>query len=245
MSTVIETKNLSKKFKIGTSEKMTLFNTFRYKLSGENPTRELWALRDINISVKKGEMLAVLGPNGAGKTTLLRILSGIMSPTSGSYEVKGEVSCIFELGLGFNPKFTALENVYLYAALHGLSRKEINKKLPEIVKFSELDKFMGAKLSEFSSGMRARLAFATVMQTIKGIVMIDELLAVGDSDFQKKCIAVFEKLINEGNTMLFITHAVSDISKLCKNALYIDAGHQMGFGSISEIEEMYRENQKF
>lgn len=240
--TIVETKNLCKKFYIGTTERCTLFSTIRYKLSGEMPTRELWALKNINFSVKKGEMIVIIGPNGAGKTTLLRILSGIMFPTSGTYEVKKRVSCVFELGLGFNPRFTALQNVYLYGALHGLSKKEINKKLPEIIEFSELKDFMGAKLREFSSGMRARLAFATVIQTIEGIVMVDEVLSVGDASFQKKSQGAFEKILNEGNTILFVSHGPGAVKKLCSNALYLDKGNQIGFGPIEEMEKLYAEN---
>ena len=241
---VIETRNLSKMFHIGTNERHTLFSTLRYKLSGEYPTKEFWALRDVNISINKGEMLPIIGPNGAGKTTLLRILAGIMAPTSGTYSVNGEVSCIFELGLGFNPRFTALENVFLYGALHGMTRREISKKLPEIIEFSELGGFMETKLGEYSSGMRARLAFATVIQTVTGIVMIDEVLSVGDAAFQKKCVDAIEKLLNRGNTILFISHGVSNVVKYCKRALYLGKGKQMAFGDIHEVMALYDKNTK-
>ncbi|MHB9155122.1 MAG: ABC transporter ATP-binding protein, partial [Endomicrobiales bacterium] len=236
---VIETSHLYKKFRIGTSDRLTLFSTLRYKLSGENPTRDHWALKDVSFSVNRGEMIAVIGPNGAGKTTLLRILSGIMAPTSGSFTVREEISCIFELGLGFNQNFTAIENVYQYAALHGISRREIDRRLPEIIEFSELEGFMGAKLGEYSSGMRARLAFATVIQTVRGIVMVDEVLSVGDMSFQKKCMATFQRLLSEGNTILFIAHGLGDMRKHCTRALYLDRGAQMGFGGIDEMERLY------
>ncbi len=239
---LIETKGLSKKFRIGTKERHTLFTTLKYKLSGEYPTKDFWALRDINITVNRGEMLPIIGPNGAGKTTLLRILSGIMAPTVGSYVVREEVSCIFELGLGFNQRFTAVENVYLYGALHGMTRKQIDQKLPEITEFAELDGFMETRLGEYSSGMRARLAFATVIQTVSGIIMIDEVLAVGDASFQTKCIGAIERLLNSGSTILFISHGIGSIKKYCKRALYINHGEQLGFGNIDEITGQYEQS---
>lgn len=237
--TLIEASHLSKKFMIGTRERMTLFSTLRYKMSGDFPVREFWALKDINFSVKRGEMVAIMGPNGAGKTTLLRILSGIMSPTGGTYAVREEVSTIFELGLGFNSRLSAIENLYLYAALHGITRKEINGKLQEIMDFSEVGDFMGAKLGEFSSGMRARLAFATVLQTVRSIIMIDEALAVGDMSFQKKCMKAIEKLLSSGKTVLLISHGLGEAKNLCSKGLYISHGVQKGFGDINEIEQLY------
>jgi ABC-type polysaccharide/polyol phosphate transport system ATPase subunit len=236
---VIETRQLSKKFHIGTRERLTLFSALRYRLSGEYPTGDLWALRDITFSVKPGEMIAVIGPNGAGKTTLLKILAGIMSHTSGTFDVRGGVSCIFELGLGFNPRFTALENIFAYGALHGLRRREVEKLLPEIADFSEMGEFMGAKLGDFSSGMRARLAFATVLQTMQNIVMIDEVLTVGDASFQQKCQRAFERMLHEGKTILFISHGLGGVKRLCTNALYINKGVQKGFGPVEEVTAQY------
>ena len=244
MIDAIETKDLCKKFRIGVKGHHTLFTTIRYKLSGETPTRELWALRNINFSVNKGEMVAIIGPNGAGKTTLLRILSGIMVPTSGTYHVTGGVSCIFELGLGFNPNFTALQNVYLYGALHGFSHKQIDKKLPQIIEFSELEKFMDAKLRNFSSGMIQRLAFATVIQTVEGIVMVDAVLSVGDMAFQKKCIDAFTRLIRWGNTVLLVTHGLGEAKNLCQKALYLNGGNQIAFGSVEEMETLYERDRQ-
>lgn len=240
MTTVIKTDKLSKCFKIGTRERLTLFTSLRYKMTGTLPSKELWALKDISFSVKKGEMIAVIGHNGAGKTTLFRLLSGIMKQTSGTFDISEEISCMFELGLGFNLRFTALENVYLYGALHGITRKEIDKKMDSIVEFAELGNFMGAKLGEFSSGMIARLAFATVIQTLKGIILVDEVLSVGDISFQKKCINAFEKVLADGHTVLFISHGLGDVKKYCNNALYIDHGTQMAFGPVDEVEAMYR-----
>ena len=186
-------------------------------------------------------MVALIGIHGAGKTTLFRILSGIMKQTSGTFNVTENISCMFELGLGFNLRFTAIENVYLYGALHGISRKEIDKKMDAIVEFAELDKFMGAKLGEYSSGMISRLAFATVIQTLQGIILVDEVLAVGDVAFQKKCTKAFEKVLNKGHTILFISHGIGEERKLCSNALYIDHGQQMAFGPMNEVEQMYFE----
>jgi ABC-type polysaccharide/polyol phosphate transport system ATPase subunit len=239
---MIKVEGVSKIFEIGTKERMTLLSTIRHKLSGEYPTREVWALKNINFTLKKGEMAVIVGPNGAGKTTLLRILAGIMFPTSGKYEISGQVSCIFDLGIGFNPRFSAIDNVYMYGALLGISRKEVDKKLPEIVEFSELGDFMGAKLSEFSSGMRSRLAFSTIVQTIKDVVMVDEVLAVGDASFQRKCMATFENLLNQGKTIIYISHSPSGVKKFCNKALYINHGNQVAFGGFEEVTEMYANN---
>ncbi|MFH1414630.1 MAG: ATP-binding cassette domain-containing protein [Elusimicrobiota bacterium] len=237
---VIQTESVSKMFSIGSSEKHTLFNTMRYKLSGDTPRKKIWALIDINISVKEGEMVGIIGPNGAGKTTLLRILSGIMTATTGSYTVSGNVSTIFELGLGFNPKFTAIQNVYIYGALHGLSRKKVDKILPDIIEFSELRDFMGAKLSEFSSGMRQRLAFATIMQTIEGVVMVDEVMAVGDQSFKIKCLESFKKMLNKGKTILFVTQGLDgELRDLTSKVLYIGGGKQKFYGLPTEALDLY------
>jgi len=241
---VIKTENLSKKFLIGCSEKATLFGTIRKRLSGETPKREIWALKDINISINKGEMIGIVGPNGAGKTTLLRVLSGILKATSGKYEVAGEISSIFELGLGFNPRFTAIQNVYMYGALHGLSRKEVDTIMPEIVEYSGLNGFMCAKLSEFSSGMRQRLAFATIIQAINGVVLVDEVMAVGDQSFQKKCLQTYKKIMDEGNTIVFVSQGLDgDLKDLCSRVLYINKGEQKHFGDVVEGMLMYCEDE--
>jgi len=244
---VIEVKNLSKRFKIGMRERMTLFSTLRYSLSGELPTKEFWALKNVSFSVKKGELIAIIGPNGAGKTTLLRILAGIMTPTSGDFIVRDDISCIFELGLGFDPRLTALENMYIYGALHGMSRQEIDAKVPEIIEFSELSAFMGAKLGEFSSGMRARLAFATVIHTLGGVVMIDEVLSVGDASFRQKCVKAMENIISNGHTILFISHGLGDIKNIVSKALYLEGGELIKYGGLKEVEELYasRTQQKY
>jgi len=236
---VIEVKNLFKKFYIGTRERLTIFSTIRAKLSSEMPKREIWALKNINFEVKKGEMIAVIGPNGAGKTTLLRIIAGIMRQTHGEYMIEGNISTMFELGIGFNPRFTAIQNIYLYGARHGLSRKDIDRNLPQIIEFAELDGFMHAKLREYSSGMRQRLAFATIMQTAEDIIMVDEVLSVGDLAFQEKCVGAFKLLLDRGNTILFVAHGLGDAKRLCSRALYINKGEVKGYGPVEEIEELY------
>ena len=241
--TVLEARNISKKFIIGTTERLTFFKSLHNKFTG-SASREFWALKDINFKVKRGQMVAVFGHNGAGKTTLLRILAHILKPTSGACFKTLPVSCMFELGIGFNPLQTALENVYLYGALHGIPKKEIDKKLPDIVDFAELNNFMGARLMEFSSGMRARLAFATVMQTLKGIIMVDEVLSVGDVSFQKKCTSAFEKVLNNGHTILFISHGLGEVKKLCSKALYIEHGKQLAYSNVNEVDEMYTSRMK-
>ena len=239
---IIKVEHLSKKFNIGTKERMTIFSSIRYKLSGEFPKREMWALQDINFSVEKGKMVAVIGPNGAGKSTLLRIISGIIKPTLGSFEVRGEVACLFELGLGFNSWFTALQNVYLYGAFHGLSRKEIDKKIPQIVEFSGLEGFMGAKLKDFSTGMRQRLAFATIIQTVEGVIIVDEVLTVGDALFQSKCIEAFENKLKQGNTILLVSHGLGRAESLCHKALYLNKGRQIAYDDFEKASEIYKKD---
>lgn len=239
---VLSAENVSKSFRIGTCDRHTFFSTLRKKLSGDTPTRTIWALKNININVASGEMLGVIGPNGAGKTTLLRVLSGIMRPTTGKITLKEEVSTMFELGIGFDPMFTATQNLYLYGALHGLSRSQVDEKMEAIIEFSQLKNYMHAKLREYSSGMRARLAFATIMQTATGIIMVDEALTVGDISFQKKCLKAFTDLMDRGCTILYVAQALGPAKDLCTNAIYLDGGIQKGFGPVDKIDRLYVED---
>lgn len=242
-SEVIKTENLYKKFRIGSSDRYTIFTSVRYKLSGESPKKDLWALKNINISVNKGEMIAVIGPNGAGKTTLLKILAGIIKHTSGKFEVREKVSSIFELEIGFIPRFNAIQNAYLYGAIHGISRNRVKEMLPEIIDYSELGDFTGAKLRDFSSGMRQRLAFATVIQTVEGIILVDEVLTVGDESFRNKCIKSFARLLNEGKTIIFVSHGIDEtVKRMCSRALYINKGEQRYFGFVEKAMSLYKKD---
>ena len=200
------------------------------------------AIKDLSFSINDGEIVGLLGPNGAGKTTLLKNLAGIMAPTSGKVKARDDIFTIFELGIGFNVYFNGIENLYLYGALHGMTRRDIHRNLPRIIEFSGLGDFMYAKLSEYSSGMRQRLAFATIIQTAKGIIMVDEALSVGDQAFQCQCLAAFEDLLRRGNTILFVTHGIGEARRLCSRALYLNQGCIRHFGEVNETEEIYRKD---
>jgi len=186
---------------------------------------EFWALKNVNLSVRKGEVVGITGPNGSGKSTLLKIIAGVIYPDEGKVEVLGRVTPILELGVGFNPELTALENVNLYGVLMGMSKKKIERKSEEIFKFAELEKFRNMKLKNFSSGMYARLAFATAVATEPEILLVDEVLAVGDTSFQKKCIAKIRELKNNGTTMVVVSHSVDLLCEISDKIYLLEKGN--------------------
>jgi ABC-2 type transport system ATP-binding protein len=197
------------------------------------------ALRDINFEVKKGEFFGIVGRNGSGKSTLLKIIGGIYQPTKGSVTVNGTLTPFIELGIGFNPELTGRENVFLNGAILGLTRKEIVQKYKEIVDFAELEKFMDQKLKNYSSGMQVRLAFSIAIQAHNDILLIDEVLAVGDSNFQRKCFQVFREIKNSGKTVIFVTHAMSMVQEFCDRAMMIQDSRLIAIGEPRDIAMRY------
>ena len=220
---IIAVENLTKIFKFP-HERYTTIKQHFVNILRRRTTHSLKALDDVSFEVKKGEFLGIIGPNGSGKSTLLKILAQIYQPTAGKIEINGTLSPFIELGVGFNPELTARDNVFLNAAILGLSKKETEDRFDEIIKFSELEEFVDQKLKNFSSGMQVRLAFSIAVQAKADILLIDEVLAVGDASFQEKCFKVFRKLKKEGKTIIFVSHALNTIEEFSDRCLLVYRG---------------------
>lgn len=218
------------------SLKQTVFNL----LSPRRFTK-FEALKDINFEVKQGEFYGIIGRNGSGKSTLLKILAQIYQPSKGEVMVEGRLSPFIELGVGFNMELTGRENVYLNGIILGLTRPEIDKLFDDIVQFAELEEFIDQKLKNYSSGMQVRLAFSIAIRAHRGILLIDEVLAVGDSAFQKKCFQSFYDLKKNGNTIIFVTHDMSAVKRFCDRVLIIDKGKQITITDPDEAERLYNQ----
>lgn len=214
--------------------------------------KEFIALESVNFEIKKGETVGIIGVNGSGKSTLLQMICGTLSPTSGSVYTKGRIAPLLELGAGFNPEFTGRENVYLNATLLGLTHKEITKRFDKIAGFADIGEFLERPVKTYSSGMFARLAFATAIHVDPEILIVDEILAVGDSRFQRKCVKKFNEIRNEGCTILFVSHDDYQVRNICNNALYLEKGVQRYFGNadvavqhyLSDMQKNTLENQE-
>jgi lipopolysaccharide transport system ATP-binding protein len=234
----IEVKNISKLYYLG--EKKT--NSFREALTNIGKRREkqeLWALRDVNFEVAQGETLGVIGNNGAGKSTLLKILSRITKPTSGTAEIRGRTGSLLEVGTGFHNELSGRENIYLNGAILGMKRAEIEAKFDEIVAFSELEKFLDTPVKHYSSGMYMRLAFAVAAHLEPEILIVDEVLAVGDIAFQRKCLSKMRDVSRSGRTVLFVSHDMSAITRICSRAIALSKGEIIAEGETSEVVREY------
>lgn len=201
--------------------------------------REFHALKNIDFTIEKGENVGIIGRNGAGKSTLLKIITGLISPTSGSVEINGRISAIIELGAGFNPEYTGLENIYLNGMIKGMSRKEIDEIVDDIVEFSEIKDFIHQPVKTYSSGMYARLAFSVAINTKPDILIVDEALSVGDMLFQHKCMSRMKKMMEEGVTILFVSHDIHAIKSLCSKCVYIEKGEMIAYGDSLEVSNLY------
>ncbi len=231
----IEVHNLSKSFKIYHERKTTLYEHIVGVFARNKNYEELKVLDNVSFSVKKGEMLGIIGRNGEGKTTLLRILTRIIKPSSGSIETDGSIAPFLELGAGFQSELNATENIIQYGIFLGFTKKEIKSKIPSILEYAELEKFADTKLKNFSSGMYARLAFSTAIQTNPEILIVDEVLSVGDVAFQEKCFKTFSSFKNQGKTIVFVTHNLSQITKLCDRAILLSNGKLNTIGKPHEV----------
>ena len=201
---------------------------------------EFWALRDLNFEIKRGDRIGIIGRNGAGKSTLLKILSRITEPSSGRIEIDGRVASLLEVGTGFHPELTGRENIFLNGAILGMTRYEIRKKFNEIVEFAEIEKFLDTPVKRYSSGMYVRLAFAVAAHLEPEILIVDEVLAVGDIQFQRKCLGKMEDVSRQdGRTVLFVSHDLNSVSKLCSNAILLDKGQVSAIGEIEEVLTKY------
>ncbi len=250
MTTAIKVENLSKKYLIG-HEKQESYNTLRDSLShsarslarrlrhplqANTETTELeefWALKDINFEIKQGDRVGIIGRNGAGKSTLLKILSRITSPTTGKVTINGRVASLLEVGTGFHPELSGRENIFLNGAILGMRKAEIKSKFDEIVAFAEVEKFLDTPVKRYSSGMYVRLAFAVAAHLEPEILIVDEVLAVGDAQFQKKCLNKMEEVGKEGRTVLFVSHNMGMISNLCEKGICLEDGGLAYQGDIS------------
>lgn len=201
--------------------------------ANKESNEEFWALKDISFEVKRGEVVGIIGRNGAGKSTLLKILSRITEPTEGRIRLRGRVASLLEVGTGFHPELTGRENIFLNGAILGMSKAEIKRKFDEIVAFSEVERFLDTPVKRYSSGMYVRLAFAVAAHLEPEILIVDEVLAVGDGEFQKKCLGKMESVSrNEGRTVLFVSHQIAAVTRLCQKALWLDAGKVENYGLV-------------
>ena len=199
----------------------------------------LWALKDVSFEVHPGEVVGIIGRNGAGKSTLMKILSRITEPTSGRAEFRGRIGSLLEVGTGFHPELTGRENIYLNGSILGMLRREIDRKFDEIVAFAEVERFLDTAVKRYSSGMYVRLAFAVAAHLEPEILLVDEVLAVGDAHFQKKCLGKMENIAQGGRTVLFVSHQMSAVQRLCKQCLLFDKGRLESYGHKNEIIGQY------
>lgn len=202
---------------------------------------DFWALKGVSLSVPKGATVGLIGRNGSGKSTLLKIISRILYPTRGEVKVYGRVSTLLELGAGFHPDFTGIENIFLNASILGLSRKETKERLNDIISFAELGDFINNPVRNYSSGMYMRLGFAVAVHVDPEILLVDEVLAVGDLTFQGKCLAKIRELQKRGTTIVFVTHSHEQVQDLCDTAVWLDQGEIRMMGNAKEVVEAYRE----
>jgi len=228
--------NVSKSFDLDYKQ-----NSSGLKDAKSKQTKKFPALSGISFSVSKGEMIGIIGLNGSGKTTLLRLIGGIYTPDSGKITVNGTIAPLLQIGLGFHEELNAIENIILYGVLLGFKKSEIKKKIDPILEFSELEQFANMKLKQFSTGMRARLAFTTALQIKSDILLIDEILAVGDIKFNEKSFQEFLNFKNNKKTILYTSHNLGKISELCDRVLLINKGKMIMFGNPQEVIEKYKE----
>jgi len=243
---MIKVDNVSMKFNLGIEKNFSLklffINMFKSK-KNKPKKEEFWALNNVNFEVKKGEVVGFIGSNGAGKSTLLKVIAGVMKPTKGKVEVQGNICPMIELGAGFDMELTARENIYLNGAVMGYSKKFIDEKFNEIVEFSELRDFLDVPVRNFSSGMTARLAFSIATVVDPEILIVDEILSVGDIAFQKKSEAKMKSMIGGGTTVLFVSHSLNQIEKICDKAVWLEHGCVKKIGPSKEVCKEYYDAQ--
>jgi lipopolysaccharide transport system ATP-binding protein len=248
MKPAISVRNLAKKYRLG--EKAAGYRTFRDTVTraalapfrrrpAAESSRDLWAVKDLSFDVQPGEVIGVVGRNGAGKSTLLKMLSRIVAPTEGEITLRGRVGSLLEVGTGFHPELTGRENIYLNGAILGMTRAEITRKFDEIVAFSEVETFLDTPVKRYSSGMYMKLAFAVASHLEPEILLVDEVLAVGDAQFQKKCLGKMGDVSRQGRTVLFVSHNMTAVKALCTRALLIEAGRVGLEGDVDEVVNRY------
>lgn len=242
MEIIIDVEHITMKFNL-MEEKIDTLKEYIVKLiKGQLFYSEFISLKDISFKLEKGDILGIIGFNGAGKSTLLKILAGVLKPTEGTVQVKGTVAPLIEVGAGFDPELTAKENIFLNGAILGYDRKFLKDKFDDIIQFAELEKFINVPVKNFSSGMYARLGFSIATIVNPDILIVDEVLSVGDFKFQKKCENRIKKMIEKGTTIIIVSHDINIIENLCNKVLWLEHGEKKDFGEALKICNKYKNN---
>ena len=236
---IIEVKNVSMRFNLATERTDTIKEYFVKLLKGQLMFNEFYALKNVNLTVNRGEAVALIGANGSGKSTLLKCIAGVLYPTTGSIAVRGSIAPLIELGAGFDPDLTARENIYLNGAVLGHDRKFMDDHFQSIVDFAELWEFIDVPVKNYSSGMVARLGFAIATEVSADILVVDEILAVGDFRFQQKCKERMAQMMKGGTTLLFVSHSEALVKELCQKAAWLQGGELVMWGSCASVVESY------
>jgi len=242
----IEIKDISKRYRLGqylqgdTMLREAIVNMVRNMRGREKVEQNvMWALRDINFTIKPGEVVGLIGRNGAGKSTLLKVLSRITYPTTGTFKVRGRLAAMLEVGTGFHEELTGIENIYMNGSIMGMKRGEIKNKIDQIVEFAGVEAFVDTPIKRYSSGMRLRLGFAVAAHLEPDVLLVDEVLAVGDAEFQKKCLQTMDDLRGGGRTVVFVSHNMAAVENLCQRVIWIDAGRVKRDGPADEVVREY------
>jgi len=236
---IIEANNLGVRFVKNRRRNLKVREFFIKRGKRRLRSDEFWALRNITFAINEGDAVGIIGKNGTGKSTLLRLIAGVLIPDEGTVAAHGRVAPLLELSAGFSNELTGRENVQLVAALHGMSRAELKEKLPEIIEFAEIDDFIDVPVRHYSTGMRVRLGFAVIAQLKHPILLVDEVLAVGDKDFRNKCYATIERMLGEGRTLVLVSHNESDLTRFCNRGIYINSGIMEVDSTIEEALAAY------
>ncbi len=242
--TAVKVENVSVLFNLNKEKIDNIKEYFIKLITRKLHFTEFWALTDISFELKEGERIGILGYNGAGKSTLLKVIAGVLKPTKGSVEVNGVIAPLLELGAGFDMNYTGAENIYLYGATMGYSRKYIAERYDEIVEFSELGDFIDVPVKNYSSGMRARLGFAIATAVDPQVLILDEVLSVGDAKFKKKSEEKIKSMFDKGVTVLFVSHNTSQVRRLCTKAILLEKGKVIASGEVNEVCDIYDEKVK-
>jgi len=236
---MIKAENLSKRYLIPHTKRTTLFDKARGFFKEKNVSEEFYALKNVSFEIKKGEVFGIIGKNGSGKTTLLKILCGIIPPTKGKIRAEKKITPFLDLGIGFHGDLTARENIYLYGAIMDIKRKKLNREFKKILEFAGVEKFADTKLKYFSSGMAVRLAFSTMMRTEFDVMVLDEVFAVGDKDFKKKCSEELMKFKKKGKTIILASHSMGEVLDFCDRAMLLKNGKMIMIGTPKDVVNVY------
>lgn len=236
--TAVKLTNISKRYILHHEKPTLVENIFKF-----GSKEEIWALKDINLEIKKGEKIGIIGDNGAGKTTLLKIITGITSPTTGNIEINGRIAALIDLAAGFHPELTGEENTYLNGMLLGMSKKEIRKNFTKIVQFSGLKRFIDVPLHTYSDGMKLRLGFSIAIHSNPDILLIDDVLGIGDQDFRKKSYQAMQNFFKKGKTIIYISHHLPTVIKLCPKTIWLERGKIKMFGESKGVIKVYEREQ--